>query len=176
MIADLGGAAALRFIDFFTANIGDPNTRAAYGMAIHGFFRRLDQRGVSELVAIRTRHVTADVEMLTRSYRPPTVKEHLAAIRMLFDWLITGQVIGQNPTAAVRGPKYVVKKGRTPVFDGDEAKKLLASIDTRHRARPARPGTDRSPGLQLRQDFCGAGHERRGLPRPGQTLVGPAAR
>ena len=48
---------------------------------------------------------------------------------MLFDWLIVGQVIEQNPAAAVRGPKHVVKKGKTPMLDGDEAKKLLDSID-----------------------------------------------
>ncbi|MGH7100783.1 MAG: tyrosine-type recombinase/integrase, partial [Acetobacteraceae bacterium] len=120
----------LRFIDFFTANIRNPNTRAAYGVATRGFFRWLDQRGVTELAAIRTHHVSAYIETLTRSYRPPTVKQHLAAIRMLFDWLITGQVVGQNPAAPVRGPKYVVKKGKTPVLDGDETKKLLASIDT----------------------------------------------
>src|SRR6185295_16059198 len=59
----------------------------------------------------------------------PTVKQHLAAIRMLFDFLIVGQVVGQNPAAAVRGPKHIVKKGKTPVLDGDEAKKLLDSID-----------------------------------------------
>jgi site-specific recombinase XerC len=68
--------------------------------------------------------------VLTRSYKAPTVKQHLAAIRMLFDWLIVGQVVGQNPAAAVRGPRHVVKKGKTPVLDGDEAKQLLASIDT----------------------------------------------
>ena len=48
---------------------------------------------------------------------------------MLFDWLIVGQVVEQNPAAAVRGPKHVVKKGKTPVLDGDEAKKLIDSID-----------------------------------------------
>ena len=68
--------------------------------------------------------------MLSRSYKPPTVKQHLASIRMLFDWLIVGQVVGQNPAAAVRGPKHVVKKGKTPVLDGDEARRLLDSIDT----------------------------------------------
>jgi integrase/recombinase XerD len=62
--------------------------------------------------------------------RAPIVKHHLAAIRMLFDWLIVGQIFaGPNPAAAVRGPKHVVKKGKTPVLDGDEAKKLLDSID-----------------------------------------------
>ena len=42
MIADLGEAAALRFIDFFTANIRNPNTRAAYAVAVRGFFRWLE--------------------------------------------------------------------------------------------------------------------------------------
>ena len=68
--------------------------------------------------------------MTTRTYKAPTVKQPLAAIRMLFDYLIVGQVVGQNPAAIVHGPKHVVKKGKTPVLGGDEAKHLLASIDT----------------------------------------------
>jgi site-specific recombinase XerD len=129
IIANLGEAAALRFIDFFTANIRNPNTRAAYGVAVRSFFHWLAQRGVTELAAIRTHHVSTYVENLTRGYKPPTVKQHLAAIRMLFDWLIVGQVMGQNPAAAVRGPKHAVKKGKTPVLEGDEARRLLDSID-----------------------------------------------
>jgi site-specific recombinase XerD len=73
MVVDLGEAAALRFIDFFTANIRNPNTRAAYAVAIRSFFRWLEQRGVTELAMIRTHHVSAYIETLTRSYKPPTV-------------------------------------------------------------------------------------------------------
>ena len=47
---------------------------------------------------------------------------------MLFDWLVTGHVIDVNPAHAVRGPKYVVKKGKTPVLTADEARTLLDSI------------------------------------------------
>jgi integrase len=47
-----------------------------------------------------------------------------------FDRLIVGQIFGGPNPAAVRGPKHVVKKGKTPVLDGDEAKKLIDSIDT----------------------------------------------
>ena len=96
---------------------------------MRGFFTWLELRGVAELGAIRTHHVSAYIEMLTRSYSAPTVKQHLAAIRRLFDWLIVGQVIDQNPAAPVRGPSHVVKKGKTPVLDGDEARKLIDSID-----------------------------------------------
>ena len=60
----------------------------------------------------------------------PTVKQHLAAIRMLFDWLVTGQVIPMNPASSVRGPKYVVKRGKTPVLKADQARTLLDSIET----------------------------------------------
>lgn len=129
MVAAAGERAALRFIDFFTANIRNPNTRAAYAVAVRGFFAWLDARDIRELGAIRTHHVSAYIETLTRTYKAPTVKQHLAAMRMLFDWLIVGQVVDQNPAAVVRGPKHVVKKGKTPVLDGDEAKKLIDNID-----------------------------------------------
>jgi site-specific recombinase XerD len=129
MIAAAGERASLRFIDFFTAHIRNPNTRAAYGVAVRAFFDWLEMNGVAELGAIRTHHVSTYVELLTHSYSAPTVKQHLAAIRRLFDWLIVGQVVGQNPATPVRGPAHVVKKGKTPALLGDEARTLLDSID-----------------------------------------------
>jgi len=60
----------------------------------------------------------------------PTVKQHLAAIRMLFDWLVLGQVVPMNPASAVRGPKHVVKRGKTPVLDDDQMQALIDSLDT----------------------------------------------
>src|SRR5258708_32530250 len=59
----------------------------------------------------------------------PTVKQHLAAIRMLFDWLVVGQVLATNPAHAVRGPKHVVKRGKTPVLTADQVRALIDSID-----------------------------------------------
>ena len=58
------------------------------------------------------------------------MKQQLAAVRMLFDWLITGQVMPMNPAAAVRGPKHVVKTGKTPVLDGKEWHRLIDAIPT----------------------------------------------
>ena len=63
-----------------------------------------------------------------RTASRPTVKQHLAAIRMLFGWLVVGQVLAINPAHAVRGPKHVVKRGKTPVLTQEEARQLLASI------------------------------------------------
>src|ERR1700720_1735793 len=55
-----------------------------------------------------------------KTHSAPGVKQQLAAVRMLFDWLITGQVVPVNPASAVRGPKHVVKVGKTPVLDGKD--------------------------------------------------------
>jgi len=75
-------------------------------------------------------HVAAWVESLGRGLAPPTVKQWLAAIRMLFDWLVVGLVLAVNPDAAVRGPKYVVPTGKSPVLAAPKARQLLDSIDT----------------------------------------------
>jgi hypothetical protein len=68
-------------------------------------------------------------DSLGKDFEKPTVKQHLAAIRMLFDWLVTGQVVATNPAHAVRGPKHVVKTGKTTVLTGEQARELLDSID-----------------------------------------------
>jgi site-specific recombinase XerD len=67
--------------------------------------------------------------MQTRTRSAPTVKQQLAAIKHLFDWLVTGQVVPVNPAAAVRGPSHIVRQGKTPVLDPAEARTLLDSID-----------------------------------------------
>jgi site-specific recombinase XerC len=76
--------------------------------------------------------VAAYVGELARYNAPPTVQQHLAAIRTLFDFLVIGQVMPFNPAASVRGPKHKVKKGKTPVLSPDDARLLLDHIDTSH--------------------------------------------
>ena len=89
------------------------------------------------LTGIEPVHVAAYIENLTRAKSAPTVKQHLAAIRMCFDWLTSGGVIDFNPASSVRGPKHVVKQGKTPVLTADEAKDLLASIIPEKKKQPA---------------------------------------
>jgi site-specific recombinase XerD len=127
-IAAGGEKAGFAFIDFFTAQIRNRNTRAAYAVAVRAFFAWCEAKHVT-LATLRTHHVAAYIEWLGKRYEAPTVKQHLAAIRMLFDWLVVRQVVEINPAAAVRGPKHVVKKGKTPVLEADEARQLIDSID-----------------------------------------------
>jgi site-specific recombinase XerD len=84
---------------------------------------------IGQLADIEPLHVAAYIEALGKDFEKPTVKQHLAGIRMLFDWLVTGQVVATNPAHAVRGPKHVVKTGKTTVLDADQARTLLDSID-----------------------------------------------
>jgi len=129
LIADAGNQAAWRYIDFFTSNIRNPNTRRAYVRACNQFFAWCDERGLT-LATIRPFDVSTYVEARQQTHSAPDVKQRLAAMRMLFDWLITGQVVPVNPAAAVRGPKHVVKTGKTPVLDGKEWRKLIDAIPT----------------------------------------------
>ena len=121
--------AETRFWEFFTAHIRNTNTRMAYLTAAYRFADWCEVGGVT-LDKVKPMLVAAYIEQLTKACAPATVKQHLAAIRMLFDWLVTGQVVPFNPASPVRGPKHVVKTGKTPVLTAAEARGLLDSIDT----------------------------------------------
>jgi site-specific recombinase XerD len=129
LIADAGDPAAWRYVEFFTANIRNANTRRAYARACASFFAWCDERGLT-LTTIRPHDVATYIETRQLTHSAPDVKQQLAAVRMLFDWLITGQIVPVNPAAAVRGPKHVVKTGKTAVLDAKEWRKLIDSIPT----------------------------------------------
>jgi len=125
-IASAGDQATRRFVEFFAATIRNKNTRMAYYRAACNFFGWLEEHRIVDIEPI---HVAAYVETLQASAAKPTVKQHLAAVRMLFDWLVVGQVLATNPAHAVRGPKHVVKRGKTPVLTAEQTRQLLDSID-----------------------------------------------
>ncbi len=129
LIAAEGDGAARRFFEFFTANIENENTRAAYAQAVAQFLRWAEARGLT-LRTVEPIAVAAYVRELKTRLADPSVKQHLAAVRMLFDWLVTGQVVPMNPAASVKGPKHIVKTGKTHVLAAADARTLLDSIDT----------------------------------------------
>jgi integrase/recombinase XerD len=130
IVADAGDTAARRFLEFFAATIRNKNTRMAYYRAVTDFFAWVDRHTIGQLVDIEPLHVAAYIEALGARMAKPTVKQHLAAIRMCFDWLVTGGILTVNPAHAVRGPKHVIKRGKTPVLTSDQARALIESIDT----------------------------------------------
>ena len=130
LIAAAGERASLRFLEFFAVNIRNPHTRRAYGRAVAEFLVWCDAgRGVPSIAAVQPLHVAAWIEQQTREHAAPTAKARLAALRHLFDWLVTGQVVPVNPAGSVRGPSHSVKAGKTPVLSPEEARTLIDSID-----------------------------------------------
>ena len=106
-----------------------------------------DAHGIRQLADVQLFHVAAFVKDLQGEFSPPTVKQSLAALRMLFDWLVTGHVLDVNPAHAVRGPKYVVKKGKTPVLTEEEARELLDSIKTVRKTKSQDGNETEQPSL-----------------------------
>jgi hypothetical protein len=125
LIAAAGPEVTETYIDFFTATIRNRNTRQAYARACWQFFDWCAAHGL-ELTTVRPFHVAAWIEDFPGS--KPTIKQKLAAVRMLYDFLVVRQITPSNPAHSVRGPKYVVKKGKTPVWSREDAKTLLDSI------------------------------------------------
>jgi site-specific recombinase XerD len=121
--------ARKRMRDFFSSHIRNRNTRRAYLEAVRQFATFCAELEIIELAQVEAVHVAAFVERQLQTNSRPTVKLRLAALRMLFDWLVVGQVMASNPAHAVRGPKYTQKKGKTPVLTPKEARELLDAID-----------------------------------------------
>jgi site-specific recombinase XerD len=129
LLATAKASTQTRFWEFFAAQIRNKHTRRAYAQAAREFLGWCESAGVPSIADVKPLHVAAYIEQLSRHRSAPTVKQRLAAIRHLFDWLATGQVIPVNPASSVRGPSHRVKRGKTPVLDPTEARALLDSID-----------------------------------------------
>ena len=140
IVADTHRDAGERFLEYFAATIRNPNTRAAYMNAVADFLRFEPVSGLGSLAEVRSIHVSAYIESICERFAPQTVKQRLAALRGLFDWLARHGVLETNPAAPVRGPAYTIRRGKTPILTAAEAKRLID--------RPSRPTV--STGLRDR--------------------------
>src|SRR6202795_1227929 len=129
LVVNAGERASVRFVEFLALAIRNPNTRRAYAHAVSEFLNWCAQAGVVSITAVQPLHVAAWIELQTQTLSAPTVKQRLAAIRHLFDWLVIGQIMPHNPAASVRGPSHTARQGKTAVLDASEARQLLDSID-----------------------------------------------
>ncbi|MFZ5706273.1 MAG: tyrosine-type recombinase/integrase [Pseudomonadota bacterium] len=129
LVAAADERARLRFLEFFAVTIRNPHTRRAYMRAAGDFLAWCELHGVASLAGIAPLHVAAWIEAQGGELAPPSVKQQLAGVRSLFDWLVTGQAVPVNPAASVRGPAHSVRRGKTPILAPDEARLLLDTID-----------------------------------------------
>jgi Phage integrase, N-terminal SAM-like domain len=175
LVVAAGERAWMRFVEFFAANIRNPHTRRAYARAAEEFFAWCPSADAPSIGAVQPVHVATWIEAGTRELAAPSVKQRLAGVRRLFDWLVTGQVVPVNPAASVRGPRHVVTSGQTPVLDPGEAR---AARQHRHEEgrRPARSRVDRAYSLFARVDRRGPRDDGRGCLHAKPAAMGAVAR
>src|ERR1700681_2574445 len=130
IITRAGPTTRKKFFEFFTVPIRNANTRAAYYRAIQQFLTWAERAGYQDLEDIEPITVAAYIEILQRRAAPPTVKQHMAAIRMLFSWLTEKGVLAMNPAREVKTERFSRAEGKTPAFVEGEVQKLLGVIET----------------------------------------------
>ena len=112
----------------FTVPIRNANTRAAYYRAIQQFLAWAERAGYQHLEDIEPITVAAYIEILQRQAAPPTVKQHMAAIRS--SWLTEKGVLAMNPAREVKTERFSRTEGKTPAFVEGEVQRLLDAIET----------------------------------------------
>lgn len=117
------------FYEFFGARIRNKNTRTAYLYAVRSFFNWAEQYRVFNPEQVNALIVSKWVDEQLEIMSVPTVKQRLAGLKMLFDWLVVRNVLNTNPISSVKTPKYSVSVGKTPHLAADEARMLLDAID-----------------------------------------------
>ena len=143
-IADHDDKAAERFFTFFTDTLPNANTRAAYYRNAMRFFAWTGKKRLS-LGDIKSYHVSGYIAELAEDHATPTVKQHLATLRMLFDWLIVGQVIGVNPAAAVRGRQARRQKGQNAGAQSRPGQRAARQHPAQNRPAPKEGEEDNRP-------------------------------
>ena len=148
IIRRAGERVRRRWLEFFTAELTNDNTRMAYAQATNEFFDWLEQMQEfggqhGDVFRVATEHVAAYREWLVKSptlvkapngqaiekqRSIPTVKLKMSAIRSLFRWLKEGGILEADPAASVRAPKHSTQIGKTPVLAGSEAALILDKI------------------------------------------------
>jgi integrase/recombinase XerD len=123
----VGPEGTKRFFEFFTVPIRNAQTRAAYYLAIQQFLAWSERAGYGHLEDIEPITVAAYIETFQRQ-AAPTVKQHMAAIRMLFSWLTQKGVLPMNPDRGVKTERFSRTEGKTPAFVDGEVQKLLDAI------------------------------------------------
>lgn len=116
LVAAADEPARLRFLEFFAVTIRNPHTRRAYMRAAGEFLTWVEARGVAALEAVQPLQIAAWIEALGDELAASSVKQQLAGVRHLFEWLVTGHVVPVNPAASVRGRRIASGVARRPCW------------------------------------------------------------
>jgi hypothetical protein len=116
IITRAGPSTRKKFFEFFFRP--DPQRQHQHASrllpAIQQFLAWAERAGYQDLEDIEPITVAAYIEILQRRAAPPTVKQHMAAIRMLFSWLTEKGVLAMNPAREVKTERFSRAEGKTP--------------------------------------------------------------
>lgn len=129
LVASSGPAARFAWEEFIDAAISNDNTRKAYRRAVCRFLEWCAGQQL-ELGSVTPGHVGRYFTHLPLA--PASKKLALAAVRHFFDQCVTRHAVILNPALSVRTDRHQVLEGKTPEITADQARHLLASIDTTH--------------------------------------------
>lgn len=127
IVEHAGQPAVTAWKDFFDGKLANDRTRIAYGRAVRQFLGWCDARGLD------LSHIMAsDVGRYLRAHPGSlsTKKQHLSALRRYFNLLVERHIVVINPAAVAETERYQVIEGKTPEITIDQARRLIASIDT----------------------------------------------
>jgi integrase/recombinase XerD len=128
-LVGLDERSADRILQFFTAEIRNANTRRAYVHALACFVKWCAERQLA-LRDLTPYYVASYIEQLTATHAAPTVSSiwlRFGCLETTWSW---GKSCRTTPRPQFVGPKYVMKKGKTPVMNADEARQFFSSIET----------------------------------------------
>ncbi len=129
LVERAGGAARFAWDEFFYAEHHNPHTQKAYMREVRRFLAWSEGQGM-ELPTITPGQVGQYLVSLGGS--PAKRNLALSALRGFFDRLVQRHIVILNPAASVRGVKDQVIEGKTPEITIDQARSLLASVETTH--------------------------------------------
>jgi integrase/recombinase XerD len=150
LVSRQGEKAERRFLEFFAVTIRNTYTRRAYIRAVSNLLDFCEEHGVTNITQIQPMMVAGYIEKRCQEKAKPTVKQELAGIRQMFDYLVTGHIVEVNPALSVKGPRYSIQVGKTPVLTREEARKLLDGIPVTYKVKKGDVETEHPDILGLR--------------------------
>src|SRR5208337_2365775 len=112
-------------LNILEGRVRNSNTRKAYKAAWRSFFEFCSEYKL-ELDRVKPYHFGLWLKRHTGSVA--TQRQHLAAVRLLFDHLLEKGVVDINPAARAKPPRLERESAHTAVFEQNEIKAFLEAI------------------------------------------------
>ena len=112
-------------LNILEGRVRNSNTRKAYKAAWRSFFAFCSEYKL-ELDRAKPYHVGMWLKRHPGSVA--TQRQHLAAVRLLFDHLLEKGVVDNNPAARAKAPRLERESAHTPIFEQNEIKTFLDAI------------------------------------------------